>query len=91
MSGDWEDESTALINEAKKKKSDAKIFKTNTITKYLRAIDDLSKQQMDLLKEQNEGNKQFFANMTTRNLEGRTWKRFFLKLGKAMIFNNSGN
>ena len=39
MSGDSEDESTALINEAKKK-SDAKIFKTKTVTKHSRAIND---------------------------------------------------
>ena len=61
MSGDSEDESTALINEAKKK-SDAKIFKTKIVTKHSRAINDPSK-VMDLLKEQNESNKQFFANV----------------------------
>ena len=39
MSGVSKNESTVLINEAKKK-SDAKIFKTKTVTKYSRAIDD---------------------------------------------------
>ena len=39
MSGVLEDESTALIKEAKKKR-DAKIFKTRTVTKHSRAIDD---------------------------------------------------
>ena len=40
MSGDSKNESTALIIKAKKKKSDAKIFKTKTFTKYSRTIDD---------------------------------------------------
>ena len=39
VSWDSEDESKALRNKGKKK-SDAKIFKTKTVTKYLRAIDD---------------------------------------------------
>ena len=39
VSWDSEDESKALRNKAKKK-SDAKIFKTKTVTKYSRAIDD---------------------------------------------------
>ena len=39
MSWISENEPKALINKAKKK-SDAKIFKTKTVTKYSRAIDD---------------------------------------------------
>ena len=42
MSWVSEDEPKALINKAKKK-SDAKIFKTKTVTKYSRAIDVSSK------------------------------------------------
>ena len=56
----------------------------------------LQKQQIDLLKEQNESNKQFFANMNKGKLETEREERekereFFLKLGKAMFSNNSGN
>ena len=39
MSWVSEDEAKVLINKAKKK-SDAKIFKTKTVTKYSRAIDE---------------------------------------------------
>ena len=42
MSEDSEDESTALISKANKK-SEAKIFKTKTVTKHPRAINDPSK------------------------------------------------
>ena len=56
----------------------------------------LQKQQMDFLKEQNESNKQFFANMIkgqqNMEMEEREKDReFFLKLGKAMFSKNSGN
>ena len=56
----------------------------------------LQKQQIDLLKEQNENNKQFFANMNKGKLETERKERekereFFLKLGKTMFSNNSGN
>ena len=52
MSGDSKNESTALTNEAKKK-----------VTRKSSKQKQSQKQQMDLLKEQDENNKQFFANM----------------------------
>ena len=57
---------------------------------------NLQKQQMGLLKEQNESNKQFFANMikTKEEIERKEREKdreFFLKLGKAIFSNNSRN
>ena len=43
VSGDSEDESTALINEAKKKKVSRKFSKQKQSQKYSRTIDDPSK------------------------------------------------
>ena len=56
----------------------------------------LQKQEMDFLKEQNESNKQFFANMikAQQNIEREEREKdreFFLKLGKAMFSKNRGN
>ena len=56
----------------------------------------LQKQQMDLLKEQNETNKQFFPNMIKgkQEIEREECEKdrgFFLKLGKAVFSKNSGN
>ena len=55
----------------------------------------LQKQQMDLLKEQNEKDKQFFPNVIKGQKEIEREEREsienpFFKLGKAMFSNNIG-
>ena len=57
---------------------------------------NLQKQQMDLLKEQNENDEQFFPNVIKEQKEIEREERerdreSFFKLGKAMFSNNIGN
>ena len=56
----------------------------------------LQKQQMDLLKEQNKSNKQFFTNAIKGQQENEREERernreSFFKLQKPMVSNNIGN
>ena len=57
---------------------------------------NLQKQQMDLLKEQNENDEQFFPNVIKEQKEIEREEReidgeSFFKLWKAMFSNNIGN
>ena len=57
---------------------------------------NLQKQQMDLLKEQNENDEQFFPNVIKEQKEIEREERVidgesFFKLWKAMFSNNIGN
>ena len=57
---------------------------------------NLQKQQIDLLKEQNENDKQFFPNVIKEQKEIEREEReidgeSFFKLWKAMFSNNIGN
>ena len=60
MPGDLEDESTALIKEAKVTRKSSKQKQSQNIQEQLMT---LQKQQTDLLKKQHQSNNQFFANM----------------------------
>ena len=56
----------------------------------------IQKQQMDLLKEQNKSNKQFFTNVIKGQQENEREERernreSFFKLRKPMVSNNIGN
>ena len=75
VSGESEDESSALINEAKKKKVTQKsskqkrhkIFKNNSLTNMIKGQQEIERVEREKDRE------------------------FFLKLAKAIFSNNSGN